>query len=230
MAKQETAVVLLSGGQDSTTCLFWAKQRFEKVYALSVDYGQRHKAELECAGRISASAGVEGHHVLTLEALGQIGDSDLVREGTEIMSAGGYFDEVSNVTLPTSFVPGRNILLLALCASYGAKVGARHLVTGVCQTDFSGYPDCREDFVQAMNEAINLGLPSSCRVQIHTPLMHLTKAETVKLAASLGDECMKALGESLTCYYGQRPGCGVCPSCALRAKGFAEAGIADPAL
>ena len=131
--------------------------------------------------------------------------------------------------LPTSFVPGRNALLLTLAASFAATLDARDVVTGVCQTDYSGYPDCREEFVTAMQAALNLAMPSSLRpMRLHTPLMHLTKAETVALARRLPG-AWDALALSVTCYNGQRPGCEVCPACALRGRGFDEAGEIDPA-
>lgn len=221
------AVVLLSGGQDSTTCLFWALDKFDVVHAVSVDYGQRHRAELDAAAKIAAAAGVS-HTVLQLPALAQLADSDLVKTDTTIAGSGGRPDKAMPEGLPTSFVPGRNLLFLGLASAYAVKVGAGHVVTGVCQTDYSGYPDCRDEFVKALNVAVNLAMSSSCPVRIHTPLMYLTKRETVELARKLGPRCMTALGLSITCYNGKLPGCGTCPACTLRSAGFAEAGVADP--
>jgi len=223
----KTAVVLLSGGQDSVTCLYWALANFDTVYAVSVNYGQRHSSELAAAAKIAAKAGVQ-HTVLELPALAQIADSDLVRKDTAIAGSGGHPDKEMPEGLPTSFVPGRNLLFLGLASAYAVKMGAGNVITGVCQTDYSGYPDCRDEFVKALNVAVNLAMPSSRPVAIHTPLMYLTKAETVELAKSLGTECLAALGESITCYNGLRPGCGTCPACTLRAAGFAEAGVPDP--
>lgn len=229
-AKGRRAVVVLSGGQDSTTCLAWAVREFgrENVHAVSVDYGQRHSAELNAAQEIAEKFGVPWV-ILTLEALCDLADSALVDPSRALTWEGGRPDAAMPQGLPSSFVPGRNLLLLSLAASFAVKVGAKELVTGVCQTDYSGYPDCRREFVDALEKALTLAMPSSCGpVVIHTPLMHLTKAETVKLARELPG-AWEALALSVTCYEGKRPGCGVCPACVLRAKGFAEAGEPDPA-
>lgn len=222
------AIVLLSGGQDSTTCLFWAKQNYDEVIAVSIFYGQRHKAELEAAKKIVLLAGVS-HRTLELPALKLLGDSALVDKDQELTAAGGRPDREMPQGLPTSFVPGRNLLFLATAAAVAVKEGAKDIVTGVCQTDFSGYPDCRREFIDALEKAITLAMPSSAGpLRIVTPLMFLSKAETVKLAMRL--HCLGALSYSVTCYHGKRPGCGTCPACELRAKGFAEAGVSDPAL
>lgn len=221
------AIALLSGGQDSTTCLYWAKQNYDEVHAVSVFYGQRHRAELQAAADIAATARVK-HTVLEAPVLGGLADSALVDESKPLLGEGGRPDVAMPQGLPTSFVPGRNILFLTLAAAVAVKEGAHDVVTGVCQTDYSGYPDCRREFVDAMEKALNLGMPSSSHVRLLTPLMWLTKAETVRLAQRLGPECWGALGKSITCYLGQRPGCGKCPACDLRAKGFAEAGATDP--
>lgn len=221
------AVVLLSGGQDSTTTLYWAKREFDEVHAVSFDYGQRHKSELDAASQIGKFANVVSHPVFSLEVLSQLGDSALTSDA-ELKASGGLVDKEMPEGLPTSFVPGRNILFLTVAAAYAAKIGANDVVTGVCQTDYSGYPDCRESFVRALDRAIKRGFPSSCRVHIQTPLMFLSKKETVELAMTLPD-CYDALSLSITCYEGKRPGCGKCPACELRAKGFKEAGVTDPA-
>jgi len=228
----QSAVVLLSGGQDSTTCLFWAKKRFRHVHAVAFDYGQRHRSELEAARDIVELAGLERElAVLELGVLAQLGDSSLVRSSSDLASSGGYSDAQMPEGLPTSFVPGRNLLFLGVAAAYAVKNGIRDLVTGVCETDSSGYPDCRESFVVAMQDAVNQAMPSSAvPILIHTPLMHLNKKETVLMAKELGDGCWSALSRSVTCYEGQRPGCGACPSCQLRAAGFASAELKDPAL
>jgi len=226
----EGAVVLLSGGQDSTTCLFWALQKFKRVRAVAFDYGQRHRIELQAAAVISTIAGVD-YHALPLEVLSVIGGSALVDPSLEVKENGGYEDQHAPEGLPSTFVPGRNLLFLSVAGAYALKHGCTNLVTGVCETDYSGYPDCRMEFLKAMSQVLAAAMPSSMgTITIHAPLMHKTKAETVLMAQELGDECWKALGHSVTCYRGWRPGCGECPSCALRAKGFEDAGVKDPAL
>ena len=231
-----TAVVLFSGGQDSTTCLYWARTMFDRVLALTVYYGQRHRSEVDAALEIAELAGVE-HDVVELPEYGALvgRSSSLIDaavaqvEQPDLASSGGMVDAAMPEGLPTTFVPGRNALLLTLAAAYGTSRGTRDVVTGVCQTDYSGYPDCRSEFVEGMAVALSLALPSSMRpVRIHTPLMNMTKAETVRLAERLPG-CWTALAHSVTCYRGERPGCNECPACILRARGFAEAGELDPA-
>jgi 7-cyano-7-deazaguanine synthase len=220
------AVVLLSGGQDSTTCLYWALQRFEKVHTMSVFYGQRHAPEIDAAAVIAKAA--HSHQVLLLP-LQQVTSSALIDSRLQILPSGGHADAAAPDGLPTSFVPGRNMIMLSFAAALAVSVGARAIVTGVCETDYSGYPDCREDFVQSMQTTINLAMPSSIRLEILAPLMHLTKAQTIVLARMLGPACWDALALTVTCYEGKRPGCGECPACKLRAQGFAQAGEEDPA-
>jgi len=223
---KEKAVVLLSGGQDSATCLAWAVQQYHCL-ALSLNYGQRHAAELEAAAKIADIYEVP-HIVEAIPILGSIGGSALV-DGTELKWDGGYGDKEAPNGLPTSFVPGRNLLFLAIAGAVAVRNGAKVIVTGVCQTDYSGYPDCRESFVTAMQAVLNEAMPSGCGpFQIVTPLMHLDKAQTVGLALALPN-AWRALEQSVTCYEGKRPGCGVCAACVLRAKGFAAAGQTDPA-
>lgn len=222
------AIVLLSGGQDSTTCLFWARTMFDEVVALSVFYGQRHAAEVRSAHEIAEVAGVR---LVRLEAseLHDIGGSALVDRDQAIQAEGGAADAAMPQGLPTSFVPGRNALLLTLAAAVAVREGARDIVAGMCQTDYSGYPDCRREFIDALERALTLAMPSSAGpLRIITPLMHLTKAETARLARRLPG-CWDALALTVTCYEGQRPGCGKCPACELRARGFAEAQLEDPA-
>ena len=216
----DKALVVLSGGQDSTTCLYWAIQTFGKanVSTLSFDYGQRHRIELDCAAKIAALAGVR-NTVLPIDTFAAMGGDALTSADIEVESE---VDDVSG--LPNTFVPGRNLIFLTFAAAFAYQRRIRHLVTGVAQTDYSGYPDCREKTMQALQLALRNGMESS--VEIHTPLMRLSKKETVELAVSL--QAMDALALSHTCYNGQRPACGKCPACELRAKGFAEAGIADP--
>jgi 7-cyano-7-deazaguanine synthase len=221
-------LVVLSGGQDSTTCLYWAKREFSVLAAVSFFYGQRHASELEAAKEIARKAGVL-HWNFNLPILGELGDSALVNTEKELLGSGGRPDVAMPDGLPTSFVPGRNALFLVSAAALAVKLGFKNIVTGVCQTDYSGYPDCRREFIDALEKAVTLAMPtSSGPIQVHTPMMTLTKAETVKLARELPD-CWDALALSVTCYHGKRPGCGTCPACDLRAKGFAEAGELDPA-
>jgi 7-cyano-7-deazaguanine synthase len=218
----ERAVVLLSGGQDSTTCLYWSIDRFgtDAVTAMSFDYGQRHRIELACAEKLAADAGVT-HVRLPIDTFAALGGDALtdraidVREGVDADSG-----------LPNTFVPGRNLVFLTYAAAYACKRGIGHIVTGVAQTDYSGYPDCREDTILALGEALRLGMEST--VQIHTPLMHLSKKQTVELARDLG--ALPAMAHTHTCYNGRQPPCGECAACRLRAKGFAEAGLVDPLL
>lgn len=217
-------LVLLSGGQDSTTCLFWAKQNFSEVSTISFDYGQRHSSkEIEAQIKVSELAEVadENYHSLSLgTAFRQVGGSSLTGEGLV-----GDVDPLNN--LPKSFVPGRNLIFLTYAASLAYTLGIHDLVGGMCQTDYSGYPDCREETLESLGVAIRQGL--DYKIVIHTPLMYLTKADTVRLAQNLPG-CMEALTYSHTCYEGIFPPCGVCPACKLRAKGFQEAGVQDPLL
>jgi 7-cyano-7-deazaguanine synthase len=219
-AGQQKALVLLSGGQDSTTCLYWAIDRFgvEATSSIAFDYGQRHRIELECAAKVASAAGVN-HECLPVNTFAALAGDALTDAGIEVR------DELDESTgLPNTFVPGRNLVFLTFAAAYAYQRGIGHLVTGVAQTDYSGYPDCREATIRALQEAIRLGMESE--VLIHTPLMHRSKKETVELARELG--ALEAMALTHTCYNGQRPPCGQCPACRLRAKGFAEAGIADP--
>lgn len=221
------AIVLLSGGQDSTTCLYRTLEQRVEVIALSLWYGQRHVSELEASAKIAKLAQVP-HRSFALSFMADLADSALLGKGLEIKGTGGRPDIEMPEGLPTSYVPARNILLLSVAAAVAVKEGADAVVTGVCQTDYSGYPDCRKVFIDAMQNALDTGLPSSARVRLYAPLMHLTKAETVRMAKGIPG-CWAALAHTVTCYNGERPGCGECPSCKLRAKGFAEAGESDPA-
>lgn len=220
MNRGEQALVVLSGGQDSTTCLYWALAEFgpESVAALTFDYGQRHRIELDCAARVAAFAGVP-HHVLPIDTFAALGGDALTDSGIGV-------EAPPDEGLPNTFVPGRNLVFLTFAAAFAYRRGIRHLVTGVAQTDYSGYPDCRAETIAVLQQAIRLGMESD--VVIHTPLMHLTKRETVELARELGG--LPAMTLTHTCYNGERPPCGHCAACELRAKGFAEAGIPDPLL
>ena len=219
-ATQDKALVVLSGGQDSTTCLYWAIRRFghEAVAALTFDYGQRHRVELECAAAVARLAGVS-HECLPIDTFAALGGDALTDPEIAVEAA-------EDGALPSTFVPGRNLIFLTFAAAYAYQRGIRHLVTGVAQTDYSGYPDCRETTIEALQQALRLGMESE--VEIHTPLMHLSKKDTVLLAQELG--ALPAMAYTHTCYNGLRPPCGRCPACELRARGFAEAGIDDPLL
>ena len=219
------ALVLFSGGQDSTTCLAWALRRFAEVETLGFDYGQRHRVELDVRPGLRegiATLGLGGtlgpDHLLPLEALGQVSETALTREVEIGMAETG---------LPTTFVPGRNLLFLTLAAALAYRRGCRHIVLGVCETDYSGYPDCRDDTIKAMQVALNLGLEA--RLVLHTPLMWRDKAATFALAEALGSEALVRLvvEETHSCYLGDRThrhawgyGCGTCPACELRAAGW----------
>jgi 7-cyano-7-deazaguanine synthase len=211
------AVVLLSGGQDSTTCLAWAKARFARVSSLAIDYGQRHRVELDAAATIARLAGI-AHAQVPCDSFRALGGNALT--GSEAVADGVRAEN----QLPNTFVPGRNLIFLTLAAAFAYLRGAANLVTGVCETDYSGYPDCREGTMTAMQAALRQGMDAP--FEIHTPLMRLTKADTVRMMRDLG--ALPLLAHSHTCYNGAVPPCGTCPACQLRAKGFAEAGIEDP--
>ncbi|WP_028535536.1 7-cyano-7-deazaguanine synthase QueC [Paludibacterium yongneupense] len=217
---QQKALVVLSGGQDSTTCLYWAIERFGhgNVSAVTFDYGQRHRVELESARHIAAMAGVP-QTVLPIDTFAAIGGNALTDDAIVPET-----EKAAPDALPNTFVPGRNLVFLTFAAALAYTRGCRHLVTGVAQTDYSGYPDCRENTLKALELALRLGMDS--RIELHAPLMYMTKAETVHLAQQCG--AMEALAWSHTCYNGEQPPCGHCASCLLRAQGFAEAGVADP--
>jgi len=222
----EKALVLLSGGQDSATCLAWALDRFERVETIGFDYGQRHRVELDTratfrshlARHLTWGPRLGEDHLIRLDALGAISETSLTREVAIEMDTGG---------LPNSFVPGRNLIFLTFAAALAFRRGLKHIVTGVCETDYSGYPDCRDDTIKALQVALNLGMER--RFVLHTPLMWRDKAATWRLAHDLGG---KALVEAIrrdthSCYLGDRrpnpwgAGCGTCPACELRARGWA---------
>ena len=228
-------LVLLSGGQDSTTCLFWAKHRMPRLdsegpfelHALSMFYGQRHKAELEAASRIAELAGCVTHEVMNVDAL--MGAKSALTSSAPIASSGGMVDAAMPEGLPTTFVPGRNLVFLALAVAHAARIGATAIVTGVCQTDYSGYPDCRDNTLKALQVALSLGVDRP--LTLETPLMWLDKAATWALAYELGGDALVELvrRDSHTCYLGQRGqlhawghGCGTCPACELRARGWEQ--------
>lgn len=209
MLKNEKAVVVFSGGQDSTTCLFWALEQFGSVEAVTFDYGQRHRLEIECAQSIADELGVK-LTVLDMSLLGQLTHNALTDSNLPITHEDG--------ALPSTFVEGRNHLFLSFAAVLAKGVGARHLVTGVCQTDFSGYPDCRDVFIKSLNVTLNLAM--DYEFVIHTPLMWIDKAATWKMADDLG--VFDFVRErTLTCYEGMiGDGCGECPACKLRQQGM----------
>lgn len=217
----DKALVLLSGGQDSTTCLYWAIDRFGRtnITSLSFDYGQRHRIELDCANAIAVDAGV-AHVNLPIDTFTALGGNALT---DDIAVPDAAADAPG---LPDTFVPGRNLVFLTFAAAYAWQRDIRHLVTGVAQTDYSGYPDCREETIESLQQTLRLGMES--RIEIHAPLMHLSKQQTVELARDLG--ALHAMALTHTCYNGQRPPCGACAACELRAKGFAAAGVDDPLL
>lgn len=221
------ALVLFSGGQDSATCLAWALDRFERVETIGFSYGQRHAVELEVrprfvealrAGFPEWSARLGPDHMLDLSVLSSISETALTHDVAIAMQANG---------LPNTFVPGRNLAFFTFAAAVAYRRGLKHLVAGVCETDFSGYPDCRDDTVKAVQLALNLGMER--RFVMHTPLMWIDKAATWRLARELGgtDLISLIIRESHTCYLGDRDtlhdwgyGCGTCPACELRADGY----------
>ena len=210
MLKDEKAIVVFSGGQDSTTCLFWALQTFKEVEAVTFNYNQRHVAEIDCAKEIAEELGVK-HHILDMSLLNQLAPNALTRDDIEVKAG-------EDGALPSTFVPGRNLLFLSFAGVLANQVGAKHIITGVCETDFSGYPDCRDDFVKSLNVTLNLAMDE--QLVIHTPLMWLDKAETWKMADDMGKlEYVRT--KTLTCYNGSKgDGCGTCPACHLRLKGY----------
>jgi 7-cyano-7-deazaguanine synthase len=221
------ALVLFSGGQDSTTCLAWALTRFDRVETIGFDYGQRHRIELDCRanlrdGLMKISPGWRGRlgedHTIAIEALGAISETALTRDAEVAFADDG---------LPNTFVPGRNLLFLAFAAALAYRRGISDLVGGMCETDYSGYPDCRDETIRAMTRALSLGMDRE--ISVHTPLMFIDKAATWRLAQELGGEALLRLivEETHTCYLGERGrrfdwgyGCGECPACKLRAAGW----------
>lgn len=208
---KEAALVVFSGGQDSTTCLFWAKKHFKEVRALSFLYGQKHQKEVELAQGIAARANVP-FDVMDVSFIGTLGRNSLTDAAMEMDK------EKPEGSVPNTFVPGRNLFFLSIAAVYARERGIRQLVTGVSQTDFSGYPDCRDAFIKSLNVTLDLAMDE--HFVIHTPLMWIDKAETWALADELG--VMDLIRrETLTCYNGiQGDGCGECPACKLRRKGL----------
>ena len=208
------AVIVFSGGQDSTTCLLHALPRFEEIHCITFDYGQRHRAEIETALALSRQLGITAHTVLDASILNALTVSSLTRNDIPVPDT----NQSEAKGLPNTFVPGRNILFLTLASIYAYQVQAHTVITGVCETDFSGYPDCRDEFVKSLNHAIKSGMDYN--VQIETPLMSLNKAETWALADHYNQWDL-IREHTLTCYNGIiGNGCGNCAACDLRAKGL----------
>jgi len=220
-------LVLFSGGQDSTVCLAWALQRFARVETIGFAYGQRHAVELEVRPRIRAALAAQSQawrerlgddHVVRLDALAEISETALTRD---------VAIEIAKTGLPTTFVPGRNLVFFSFAGAVAYRRGINHMVAGMCETDFSGYPDCRDDTIKAMQLALTLGMDH--RFVVHTPLMWVDKAGTFALAEEIGGAALVdlVLAETHTCYRGDRQhrhawgfGCGECPACRLRAAGY----------
>ena len=211
MMNKEEALVVFSGGQDSTTCLFWAIRQFKKVYALSFIYGQKHQKEVELAREIALEAGVD-FEVMDVSFIAGLGRNSLT--DTSIVMD----EEKPADSFPNTFVPGRNLFFLSIAAVYAREKGINHMVTGVSQTDFSGYPDCRDGFIKSLNVTLNLAMDE--QFVIHTPLMWIDKAQTWALADELGILDLIRT-KTLTCYNGvMGDGCGHCPACKLRKEGL----------
>lgn len=227
---EESALVVFSGGQDSTTCLIWALKKFKDVSVITFNYKQRHQVEIECAkniinlinkGEIKSLNWVEistkiGHKIVDISFLSELLQTAMIQD-SEIK-----YDEATG--LPTTFVPGRNILFLTIAGAYAYQNKIKHLITGVCQTDYSGYPDCRDNTMKSLEETLKLGMDYD--ISIHTPLMWKTKSESIQTMQELGG--LELLKYTHTCYRGERPACGKCFACELRLKGFQEARLEDP--
>ena len=227
--RNDTALVLFSGGQDSTVCLAWALERYARVETVGFDYGQRHAVELDVraglrkdlsAMRSQWAARLGEDHIVKLDALAAMSDTALTRETAIEIAADG---------LPTTFVPGRNLIFFCFAGALAYRRGARHIVAGMCETDYSGYPDCRDDTVKAMQVALTLGLDKP--LVLHTPLMWIDKADTFAMAEQIGGKALLDLvvADTHSCYLGDRThrhdwgyGCGECPACTLRAQGYAK--------
>ncbi|MBM7557875.1 7-cyano-7-deazaguanine synthase QueC [Halanaerobacter jeridensis] len=222
MSENKKAVVLLSGGLDSTTALYLAKDKGYDLYALSFDYGQSHGRELKAARDVAQEVGVE-EHVVVETNMSAWGGSSLTDEEMEIPEGDDSNDEI-----PSTYVPARNMIFLSYAASYAEAVGAQHVFIGVSEVDYSGYVDCRQEFIDAMENAINQGtvcaVEEDKEIEVHTPFINMTKAEEVELGMKLGVD----YSLTWTCYRGGEVACGDCDSCVLRLKAFKEAGYEDP--
>ncbi|MGM0376891.1 MAG: 7-cyano-7-deazaguanine synthase QueC [Bacteroidota bacterium] len=218
------AVVLLSGGLDSAVTLYLAKSEGYDIYALSFDYGQRHNRELRAAREIAEEAGVAGHQTITLK-LDQWGGSSLTDQSMDVENG-----DIDRDDIPVTYVPARNMVFLSVAASYAEAIGAQNIFIGVSQVDYSGYVDCRQSFLDAMENAINLGTVMGAEknqpIRLHAPFVHKTKAEEIRL----GEELKVPFELTWSCYRGGEKPCGTCDSCLLRARAFQEAGVEDKAL
>ncbi len=214
--KNSQALVLLSGGQDSTTCLAWALKRYKKVHTICFDYGQRHKIELKSAEKIAKITKTQ-LKITKIDLFKQLTTNALTDKTIQIKKG-------TKSQLPSTFVDGRNLIFLSIAAIYAKTLGINEIITGVCQTDYSGYPDCRDKFIKSLQKTLSLSMDFPFKIR--TPLMWLTKKETVELMQKLGK--IDLLQYTHTCYEGTYPACGKCPSCKLRLKGFKEAKIKDP--
>jgi len=227
---EESALVVFSGGQDSTTCLLWALKKFRNVSAITFNYEQRHKIEIDSAKNIiellNSKINIQidwikensriNHIILDVSFLSKILKSAMIQDSD--------IERNDKTNLPTTFVPGRNLLFLMIAAAYAFEREIKHLVIGVCQIDSSDYPDCRDATIKSLQVTLKLGLEND--MIIHTPLMWKNKAETIKLMEHLSG--LELYKYTHTCYKGERPACGVCPACQLRLDGFKELGILDP--
>lgn len=211
MKNNDAAVVAFSGGQDSTTCLMWALKKYKKVYAVSFNYGQKHVKELECARNIAEKFGVE-HHILDMSLLNQLAPNSLTRSDIKVD------ENAPESGTPNTFVDGRNMIFLTFAAVFAKQRGVNDIITGVSQSDFSGYPDCRNVFIKSLNATLNLAM--DYEFDIITPLMWIDKMQTWKMADDLGGlDIIKDM--TLTCYNGIiGNGCGNCPACKLRKRGY----------
>ncbi len=218
------AIVLLSGGLDSTTALYLAKRDGHEVHALSFDYGQLHARELSSAQRVAQNFGVASHQIVTLK-LDSWGGSSLTDNTMPV-----HDGNINRTDIPDTYVPARNMVFLSVAASMAEAIGAQHIYIGVSQVDYSGYVDCRQTFIEAMENAINLGtvmaVEKKQKITLHAPFINMTKAEEIRLGQLLGVD----YSQTWSCYRGGERPCGTCDSCLLRAKAFDEAGVVDTAL
>ncbi|MFL1731531.1 7-cyano-7-deazaguanine synthase QueC [Moraxella oculi] len=216
------AIVLFSGGLDSTTCLYWAKANFKEITAISFRYGQRHSSELIAAQKITQRLGVN-HRIIDID-IAWLGGSALTDQSIDVPN----YDANSNA-VPVTYVPARNTIFLSYALAVAEVMGANHIVIGVSSVDFSGYPDCRPDFIQAFEHLANLATVAGRagnQLSVVAPLQYLSKAQTLELGLSLGVD----YGQTVSCYQADADGhaCGVCDSCSLRRQGFIDAGVNDP--
>lgn len=233
LENNQNAVVLLSGGLDSVTCLYWAKARYASVTAVSFNYGQRHNSELVAAKTIAETAEVN-HRIIDID-IAQLGGSSLtdhsmiVPDGDADKFPNKKYDTIDNDAIPNTYVPARNTIFLSYALAVAEVTDANHIVIGVSSVDYSGYPDCRPEYIAAFEHMANLATKAGVtghRLTIQTPLQQLSKAKTIELGLSLGVD----YAQTISCYQADHQGraCGVCDSCALRRQGFAQAGVSDP--